>query len=240
MSERDPTDIPLDPKRWSMAAEFASSRGELATDVLGTVRDAESLAGLIAHYDFGEPDWNGMLIMLASILLREPPKDVVIETWEQLTLIDEDYGRRFHHGDVRVAGSFLANENIWITGNLHVEGVLEAGFLDSFPDLLVGGDVRTKAATLGGLTSVGGDFDVERFVMLEGQGMLVVQGDLNAPLLLSDGPPEEVPLGAVAQVVDLAEMKAPFHSLAERLGIQPASGDQRAFELIQRALEDVE
>jgi hypothetical protein len=209
-----------------------------ADDVLAAVESAETLADLIEHYDFGEPAWNGPLIVLASTLLATPPADVVIETYEELALIDEDFGRRFHHGNVTVKGSFEAAENIWITGNLEVGGALVAGFLDSFPDLLVVGNVTAAAASFSGLEFFGGDLRTARFVMVEAQGETVIRGRLETPLLLGDSDSaSELPRDDVGRYLDIDVEEPPFETLAAALGVVAEPGDEYAFYLVHRALD---
>lgn len=231
----DPADLRFDTSRWEAAASrLRAMDAEMAETTLESVRSAESMEDLMEHYDFGEPAENGSLIAIASSLLSEPPTDIVIETYEELAIIDEDYGRRFHHGNVSVDGAFGAFDNIWITGDLRVRGALTAGHLDAFPDLLVAGDLKAAAMTFSGLTFVGGALSADTFVRMEDQGEVILRGSLSTPLLLDHGDGSEFPLGNVGRCIDLNE--ATLKSLAEALGVS-LNADDDEFDLVHRALE---
>lgn len=233
----DPEELRFDSSRHEVAiARLSAMDAKMASKVVESVGSSQSLADLMEHYDFGEPGWNGSLIVLASTLLAQAPTNVVIETWEDLALIDEDYGRRFHHGNVTVEGSFAASESIWITGDLHVHGALRAGWLDAFPDLLVAGDLKAAAMTFSGLTFVGGELSADRFVMMEAQGETILRGVLKTPLLLDDGASEdEFSQVDVGRFLDID--KESFEVLSAALGVSIRPEDKYAFELVQRALE---
>jgi hypothetical protein len=235
----DPLELAFDSARWdAAAARLRKIAPQQAADVLEAVKSSETLSDFMEHYDFGEPEWNGSLIVLASTLLTAPPSDVVIESYEELPLIDEDYGRRFHHGNVKVEGSFEASESIWITGSLQVNGVLSAGFLDAFPDLLVAGHVRAAAASFGGLGFVGGDLSVEEFVMIEAQGETIVRGTFTTPLLLGDhGSGSEFPQDNIGRYLDISKDKPPFDALSAALKVAAESSDEFGFYLVHRALD---
>lgn len=231
----DPADLRFDTSRWeAAAARLRAMDAEMAATILESVSSAESMEDLMEHYDFGEPAENGSLIVLASTLLLNPPTDVVIETYEDLPIIDEDYGRRFHHGNVIVEGAFGAFENIWITGELRVRGALTAGHLDAFPDLLVAGDLKAAAVSFSGLGFVGGTLFADKFVMMEGQGEVILRGSLSTPLLLDHGDGSEFPQANVGRCLDLNEVS--LESLAEALGVLVGPED-RAFDLVHRAME---
>jgi hypothetical protein len=195
-----------------------------------------TLADLFGRYDYGEPRWNGSLMLLARELLIEPPGSITIASVEELPAVDADGILRFFHGDVACAGDLGVFESTWITGSLRVGGVLEASYLDAYTDLFVGGEARCEASMFMGLSLFGEALHVRRFAYAMSQGENWVLGAVRGPALI--GEDESVADWDAAHVqAHIDTDDDDLAGLAERLGVPVEPEDEYAFSVVLRAFE---
>lgn len=241
----DPRSIVLDPARLEDAAERIHARFDAAKaprpeerHAAGDLPRSASMAELLAEYDYGEPLWNGTLMLLAQGMSVAPPTTIEVGSIEEIPAIDVEFISRFHHGDVIVKGDLGVFESTWITGNLSVEGVVEASYLDAYQDLMVGGSLRCRAIQMMGLSFIAGALEVERFAYVWSQGENWVLGGVRGPSLL--GEHESVDGWDASNVEhrvnleDDAEAKA---ALAELLGTHVDPADEFPYPIIDRAFQ---
>lgn len=196
----------------------------------------ETFADVLSQYDYGEPDHNGTLNWLAGKLLVDEPTTRTITSQEDLPEVDVEYISYFHHGDLVVKGDFGAYRSIWITGDLIVEGVIENSYLDSFQDLIVGGDVRCTAINFMGLSMIGGRLDVSRFAWVDNQSFVHVLGGTRGPLLIGEtGSVDDWDDAEVEHKLEVDEMK--LEELAKLLNTTTEPDDEFAFSVIYRAFD---
>lgn len=199
---------------------------------------ASTLEELLEEYDYGEPLWNGALMLLAKEMSVAPPTNVTISSIEELTPVESEYVAYFHHGDVTVNGDFGAFFNVWITGNLTVKGVIEASHLDAFDDLMVGGDVRCAAIHYMGSSLIAGTLTAERLAYVAAQGENWVLGGIVTPLLLGEYESNaDFDDTRVGRSVDIETEET--ETIATLLAIDPEEDDEDAFSLLLRAINAV-
>lgn len=182
-----PASMKLDATRIDAAIAAINAlprRHEFPTYARDDFKAAKDMGELLAQYDHGEPAWNGTLNLLAKHLLVAPPTPITIENPSELALLDFEFPLRFHHGDVTVDGDLDGFDSVFVTGNLDVAGVVQASYLDSYQDLMVGGDLRCEAIIFMGCALIAGELQVRRFAQVDSQGENLVLGGVVGPCLL--------------------------------------------------------
>lgn len=219
-------------------ALWRARRGERFTDyTLADFGNPSTLGDLFARYDYGEPEWNGTLCLLARALEGEAQPRTVAAT-ENLPGVERDGIERFHHGDVHVAGDLGVYESTWITGDLTVDGVIDASYLDAFADLFVGGRLRCRAVRFMGLSLVGGRLEASELVAVDAQGSNWFLGGVESPLLLGESEStRDEDDRRVGRHVDLDDFDDDLPALAALLGIEVADDDTFPCDLLFRAFE---
>ncbi len=241
----DPASIALDPTQLEDAVGRINARFEAAKApqpevryAAGDLPRASSLAELLEQYDYGEPLWNGTLMLLAREMSVAPPTTIEISSLEDLPSVDVEYITHFHHGDVVVKGDLGAFESTWITGNLSVQGVAEASYLDAYQDLMVGGDVRCRAIQMMGLSLIAGVLEVERFAYIWSQGENWVLGGVCGPNLLGEYESVDAwDASGVEHHVNLEDDPEAKAALADLLGTHVDPEDEYAYPIIDRAFQ---
>lgn len=238
----DPTKMKLDPARLAVAIELLNERLASASppdpDVQYAADDLPNpsrLQDLFGEYDYGEPLWNGALMFLAKQLLVAPMTTVEIESIEELGQIDMDEVGRFHHGDVICKGDLGIFESMWITGNLHVAGSIQASYLDAFSDLFVGGNVKCRSAEMMGLSLVFGTLDVQDLAYIWSQGENWVLGGVRGGALVGEyGSVEEMDGTQVEHHFDVEDLD--IETVAAKLGTSVHKEDDSPYDVISRRL----
>ncbi|MBO6937731.1 MAG: hypothetical protein JJ863_22370 [Deltaproteobacteria bacterium] len=238
-------DFALDPSRIASATEainaaLASAKAPPpdTTYEAGDLPSASTLGELLEQYDYGEPLWNGSLMLVAKHCAIAEPTTVEVSALDELPAVESEYISHFHHGDVVVPADFGAFDSVWITGSLTVEGVIEASFLDTFQDLMVGGDVRCRAISMMGLSFIAGELAAERFAWVQSQGENWVLGGVSGGWLIGEYESTEGwDVGAAKGAIDLQEAADDKAALAEKLGVTLEPDDEHAHDVVFRALE---
>lgn len=236
------TEFTLDTSRFDGALDIIN--GSLRTgrcpkvevESLPPLPKCETLAELLTHYDKDKPLLNARLMLLAKLTIQQAPNSVTLSSPDELEAPSSDV-HRFFHGDVTFTGDLDIPENLWITGNLSVEGIIETSLLGDQSDFLVGGDLSCRAVDFRGQTLIAGDLNVERFAWIRSEGSHVVAGALNTHALLGDkGSLHSWETSNVEWVVDL-ELDDP-DDLSKALNLPFDGPDEYCVELVFRALDE--
>lgn len=235
----DPASLKLDASRLDAAlaeinAGWKAFDPEHHTHEASEFEGLATFADLLEHYDYGEPEHNGTLNWLAAKLLVDPPTTRTIDSQDDLPKVDVEYISYFHHGDLVVNGDFGAYKSMWVTGDLIVEGVIEASYLDAYADLMVAGDVKCRAMSFMGLAMIAGRLDVTLLAYLHAQGSNFVLKGVRGPFLL--GEYEYADNWDASQVEHRIDIGDPsMGELAALLGVDVDPKDEYPHEIVYRA-----